>query len=654
MNKKFYANPILVISLMIALAMAATEVALWISLLSAAMIFWKFLAEKKILPDLPKILPPLFGLIIFITVYIQYRTIWGQEESTTILLGLASLTIVNFSSDRDHQFLVLLGFILVMIKAVFSIDLIWIFPSLIAFMGLWLSLLTINIRNKYKYLFWHCLKSIPILVLLFFIFPRVVLFQSNQLQQQQQQSSGTGFSDQLNPGQISDLISQNQLAFRAEFFNQTPMLMDQLYWRGSVLTLSKNLEWRKNPNDLPTPNEKQLLNGPRVEYKIILEPVTHKNIFTLDSPTRITESNINVEQWDQNVFRAINFEQKQIHYTATSLRKNNFAVDDDEIESDTFLKIDPLPEKSKLWVDKINSTFKTQEQKLSALKALFSDPKFIYTLNPGKYEKNNMDEFLFSRRKGFCEHYAAAFATLARALGIPSRVVLGYQGGTYNLSGDFWKIAQKDAHAWTELAINNQWQRWDPTMWVSPLRITLGGEKFFSLSEDDQFLFSHSPNYKQDGFYTEYWDNLTALFENLNYKWTLFLLNFDKQTQLNFLKEFAGKWPVTAILFIIIVGLTTYFSKRKVSYKNKQLSPISNLMLYIENEYLLLGYEIPKSTPPIEGLKILAKKSTDDTDLINRFSHEYESVVYQNQELTQSISSWRKEWVLFLKRQSLK
>src|SRR5205085_7736902 len=52
---------------------------------------------------------------------------------------------------------------------------------------------------------------------------------------------------------------------------------------------------------------------------------------------------------------------------------------------------------------------------------------FRYSLAPGEYRGNSsLDEFLFRRRIGFCEHYAASFATLMRLAGIPSRVVVGY------------------------------------------------------------------------------------------------------------------------------------------------------------------------------------------------------------------------------------
>jgi hypothetical protein len=86
-----------------------------------------------------------------------------------------------------------------------------------------------------------------------------------------------------------------------------------------------------------------------------------------------------------------------------------------------------------------------------------------------------VDEFLFGTRRGFCEHYASAFAALARAAGIPARVVTGYQGGTRNPYADYWIVRQSDAHAWDEVWIEGRgWLRIDPTSAIAPQRVEAG------------------------------------------------------------------------------------------------------------------------------------------------------------------------------------
>jgi len=97
--------------------------------------------------------------------------------------------------------------------------------------------------------------------------------------------------------------------------------------------------------------------------------------------------------------------------------------------------------------------------------------------NPPLLGDNPVDDFLFTTRRGFCEHFAAAFVTLMRAAGIPSRVVVGYLGGELNTAGNYLIVRQSDAHAWAEIwTAERGWVRADPTGAVAPERIELGLE----------------------------------------------------------------------------------------------------------------------------------------------------------------------------------
>src|SRR5436189_2473396 len=114
---------------------------------------------------------------------------------------------------------------------------------------------------------------------------------------------------------------------------------------------------------------------------------------------------------------------------------------------------------------------------VSSALQFFRTQGFSYSLTPGEYE--DLDEFLFRRRVGFCEHYAASFATLMRLAGIPARVVVGYLGGEYNDLGDFFLVRQADTHAWCEVWLpENGWTRVDPTAVVAPERVNLGLASF--------------------------------------------------------------------------------------------------------------------------------------------------------------------------------
>ncbi|MCF8177364.1 MAG: transglutaminase domain-containing protein, partial [Sulfuritalea sp.] len=109
---------------------------------------------------------------------------------------------------------------------------------------------------------------------------------------------------------------------------------------------------------------------------------------------------------------------------------------------------------------------------LAAAENFFLRQLLIYTLNPPLMGSDMIDEFLFNSKRGFCEHFAAAFVYALRAAGVPARVVAGYQGGEVNPVDGYLVVRQFDAHAWTEAWIAGRgWVRVDPTAISAPSRI---------------------------------------------------------------------------------------------------------------------------------------------------------------------------------------
>jgi transglutaminase-like putative cysteine protease len=75
-----------------------------------------------------------------------------------------------------------------------------------------------------------------------------------------------------------------------------------------------------------------------------------------------------------------------------------------------------------------------------------------------------VEEFLFVQRAGNCEYFAAALAVMARALGIPARVVNGFQRGEWNPYGDYFMVRLRDAHSWVEVFVRGAgWITLDPS-----------------------------------------------------------------------------------------------------------------------------------------------------------------------------------------------
>jgi len=90
---------------------------------------------------------------------------------------------------------------------------------------------------------------------------------------------------------------------------------------------------------------------------------------------------------------------------------------------------------------------------------------YRYSLDVGMAAAANpVEEFLFERKTGYCDHFATAMVVLLRTLGIPSRLATGFSEGEWNDVGGYYTVRQRDAHAWVEVYFpNSGWITFDPT-----------------------------------------------------------------------------------------------------------------------------------------------------------------------------------------------
>jgi transglutaminase-like putative cysteine protease len=121
--------------------------------------------------------------------------------------------------------------------------------------------------------------------------------------------------------------------------------------------------------------------------------------------------------------------------------------------------------KARGFAQEVTKNAHTPYEKAIALMQVFREDPFVYDqdVNLGA-STHALDKFLFETHRGFCEQYASAYAELARSLGLPTRVAVGYQPGTYGSDG-LWHVQEKDAHAWPEVWLGHDvgWYRFEPT-----------------------------------------------------------------------------------------------------------------------------------------------------------------------------------------------
>ncbi len=111
----------------------------------------------------------------------------------------------------------------------------------------------------------------------------------------------------------------------------------------------------------------------------------------------------------------------------------------------------------------LTDRYATEYDKAAAIQEYLRGPLFHYDLNGAPTGNDALSEFLFVSHTGYCEQFAGAMAVLARAVGIPARVAVGFTPGLKQPDGS-WQVTNHDAHSWPELWFPQAgWVRFEPT-----------------------------------------------------------------------------------------------------------------------------------------------------------------------------------------------
>jgi transglutaminase-like putative cysteine protease len=209
--------------------------------------------------------------------------------------------------------------------------------------------------------------------------------------------------------------------------------------------------------------------------------------------------------------------------------------------------------------------------------SMFRDEPFYYTRQPPRLGANPVDEFLFTTRRGFCEHYASTFVTLMRAAGIPARIVTGYQGGELNNLGDYLIIRQSNAHAWAEVWLDKQgWVRVDPTAAIPRSRV--------ETSNDATRFQTTTPNPDQGTDYPllrkAYW-KLRLTWDAIDHSWTQWVLGFDREKQRELLRKLglnnlSWNWLII-IMFGSIAAVLAVIAGMTLLRRPRQRDPVAKI-----------------------------------------------------------------------------
>jgi len=480
------------------------------------------------LPSLPvKLLVLVLG---FVGVSVTFGTLRGIEPALGILLILVSLKLLELRTARDFQVLVLLGWFLGLCRLFFEQDLLsWIQTAAVGvlLMG---ALVAFHSRGGDRWRAarttgWIVLQAVPLVALLFVFFPRASLgvrFSFNR-----GMNANVGMADRVEPGGFASLARNDAKAFRVEFPDNNIPVAAQRYWRGGVLWHCDNLTWtrgKRMEQELPdeSPGE------PRLRHLILLRPHSARWLFALDWPVSgIREATFEAGEFLQSREPVV----QPLRYEVFSQPGRNPARLHPTHRRAALQLPDPIPPRAAALAKQWRAAFPDDRDFVDNALRWIHDEKFSYTLEPGDYGPAALEEFLFERRIGFCEHYAAAFGTLMRLGGIPARLVIGYNGGELNEYGGYLIVKQSDAHAWCEVWLaGTGWTRIDPTLAIAPDRISAGLQSLLqSRNETDSGDFSSDT---EGGIgWRAPWRRARMMWDNLNYEWDARVLKYDEDEQ---------------------------------------------------------------------------------------------------------------------------
>jgi hypothetical protein len=199
---------------------------------------------------------------------------------------------------------------------------------------------------------------------------------------------------------------------------------------------------------------------------------------------------------------------------------------------------------------------------INSVLSYYQKENFVYSLQPPLLGVHPLENFMLDTRKGYCEHYASSFTLMMRLAGIPARVVIGYQGGEWNEQGDYMIVSQRDAHAWSEVWIENSgWMRIDPTSAVAPERIEYGLSAVRQLIEQRQQLGNLTGAQLQSVLSSSLLNrklkDLRLFWDGVNTRWYKWVIDYGTDNQSSLLKWIGFKQTNRSTLVYLLIALVS-------------------------------------------------------------------------------------------------
>lgn len=531
----------------------------WIVATCSVMLLWRgwITFRGNRMPSRWLLLP--LALLTMGGVYLTFRTFVGSEAGVAVLTLLLTFKLLEMHASRDLFAVVFLSFFLLLTNffnsqslAIAALSIITIIVMLAAQLSFQYTDAIPSLRKRLQLASKILLLAVPLTVVLFILFPRIqgpLWGMPND-----SRTARSGLSSSMSPGNIAKLALSGEVAFRVKFTDTVPP-SHQLYWRGIVLDQYDGRTWTKAAASRRNNQTPLQTHGNPVHYQVTQEASSEPWLFALELPTSMPQLAgkfvANTSSYELRTARPIT---ERIRYDVTSHLAFDFLPQADANVLKQWLALPPdYNPRTLALAAQIRRESIDDQAAIDRVLQLFRSDPFRYTLEPPLLGVNSVDDFLFSTRAGFCEHYASALVVLMRAMGIPARVVTGYQGGQINPVDGYMIVRQSDAHAWTEVWLAERgWVRVDPTAVIAPERIsrdtatTDAGEPVL-----DGLLNTNSNP-------ASWLRSMRFQWEAINNGWNQWVLNYTPDEQKNLLRSLGFgniDWQ-TLVLLLLLAGAT--------------------------------------------------------------------------------------------------
>ena len=466
------------------------------------------------------------GMLLIACLITVMDFLWGThnvlQASLYVLVFLMANRLLMLNRLRDVPQLFVIGFLEFLAAAVLTVDL-WYAMAFIVYLltAIWALLLyhlSCEAVQSMRVPDEACLATMPVPLTarffwttnaiavgallvtssIFLVMPRTGFGFFQQARGNPIRTSG--FSEKVDLGVIGAVKQDPTLVMRVQFPELEGEPAERVYLKGTSFDHYTGQSWTNTfpRRRLQAKTEEGLFelgtrtaldrNVPHVNQDILLEPLDISVLFGLPSVREIHGPFVSLETDGMGGLWLPHALPRRLQYTATSI-PNALSRADREGELSEypaevrrrFLQLPSMDPKVAELAQAVTRDVTTPYGMTIAIKQhLLSS--YAYSLDVGsQLTSSPLEEFLFNRQTGYCEHYATAMAMMLRTLGIPTRLVTGFFPGEWNDFGRYYAVRQQDAHAWVEVWFpRSGWVTFDPTPSVmtpvsSPLLKQMGG-----------------------------------------------------------------------------------------------------------------------------------------------------------------------------------